>query len=156
MIKSIKFYNEVVNREQKKFEVELENGEKFDFFYNKNNTLPPIKEILSVNNKNEMIMLFRTTWNNYLENNIMKLDEFIDKFICPNTLIRLWVHLGNSQYRLLTHNVANKQNDVCMEHEIINNKTWQSDYKDKYVIGVTDIDCHDSFYREAINIVIKE
>lgn len=41
-----------------------------------------------------------------------------------------------------------------MEHELLNNKVWQSKYNECKVIGVTDIAC-DDFYREAVNIVIE-
>lgn len=80
----------------------------------------------------------------------MTLGEFIIKFILPNSLIRLWVP-DNGGYIMLH---IDGKNSVCMEHEILKNKVWQSDYKNHLVIGVNDILVHD-FYKEAINIVIN-
>ena len=78
------------------------------------------------------------------------LEEFILKFVIPNSLIRLWVPVRGG-YQMLQ---LEGENNVCMEQEILNGKVWQSDYKDFPVIGVNDI-LVDDFYREAINIVIK-
>ena len=80
----------------------------------------------------------------------MKLKDFVATFVYPNSLIRLWVPIKDG------HKMLHKGNDsVCMEWELLKNKTWLSLYNDHEVIGVTDI-VSDDFYREAINIVIKE
>jgi hypothetical protein len=42
---------------------------------------------------------------------------------------------------------------VCMEWELLQGKSWQSEYLDREVVGVTDI-VVDDFYKEAVNIVI--
>lgn len=81
----------------------------------------------------------------------MKLKEFIEKFICRNSLVRLWVPLCDGRNKMLHEN----GNFVCMEWEILDRKVWQSKYLESEVIGIKDI-VVDDFYREAINIVIKE
>lgn len=79
----------------------------------------------------------------------MKLYEFVDKFICKNTLIRLWKPIKGG------HEMIHKNgNSVCMEWELLKNSVWQSEYNNCEVVGVTDIGV-DDFYREAVNIVIK-
>ena len=45
--------------------------------------------------------------------------------------------------------------DVCMEHELLSSKSWQSEYSLCEVVGVTDIVVINSLYPEAVNIVIK-
>lgn len=80
----------------------------------------------------------------------MTLREFIEEYVRPNTLIRLWT-IGEG----CTHNMIRRGDScVCMEHEIISGKHWMSKYADTLVIGVTDI-VVDDFYREAVNIVIE-
>lgn len=79
----------------------------------------------------------------------MILKDFIEKFVCKNTLIRLW-KIVNGEHEMIV-----KENKVvCMGWELLNNKTWQSEYGNREVVGVTDIIVND-FYREAINIVIN-
>lgn len=85
----------------------------------------------------------------YYKLSTITLEEFILRFVLPNSLIRLWVPIRGG-YQMLR---IEGKNDVCMEHEIVKNKVWQSDYKDFSVIGVNDI-LVDDFYKEAINIVI--
>lgn len=78
----------------------------------------------------------------------MILREFVEKFVCPNTLIRLWVpHYGGHMM------LRNDLDEVGMEWWIRRNEGWQYLFADHEVIGVTDIRC-DS-YPEAVNIVIK-
>lgn len=84
----------------------------------------------------------------------MRLNDFIENYICKNSLIRLWEVLPKEEgfgYKMICDNEGNS---VCMEHEILNKKVWQSNYSENEVIGVNDIYV-DGFYREAINIVIK-
>lgn len=86
----------------------------------------------------------------------MKLKEFIEKFICRNTLIRLWFTHDSGHIMVTDESKKDMlHNGVCMEWEIINGKVWQSKYLNCKVIGVTDI-LVDSFYKEAVNIVIEK
>ena len=88
----------------------------------------------------------------------MKLNTFVKKYICSNTLIRLWVPASGGGYRMLYRYDENKPgnvDDVCMEHELLSSKSWQSQYSLCEVVGVTDIVVRDNFYPEAVNIVIK-
>ena len=88
----------------------------------------------------------------------MTLNEFVRKYVCPNTLIRLWVPLCGGGYRMLFRRDETKPgnvDDVCMEHELLSYKSWLSRYSLCEVVGVTDIVVTDNFYREAVNIVIK-
>lgn len=80
----------------------------------------------------------------------MSLYNFISKFVCSNSLVRLWTEIPGG------HKMIHRgDSSVCMEHEILRGKTWQARYSSCQVIGVTDI-VVDDFYREAINIVIKD
>lgn len=88
----------------------------------------------------------------------MTLNEFVRKYVCPNTLIRLWVPLCGGGHRMLCRRDEEKPgnvDDVCMEHELLSSKSWLSRYSLCEVVGVTDIVVTDNFYREAVNIVIK-
>ena len=88
----------------------------------------------------------------------MELKTFVRKYICSNTLIRLWVPTSDEGYRMLCRFNEKKPgniDDVCMEHELLSSKSWQSQYSLCEVIGVTDIVVRNSFYPEAVNIVIK-
>ena len=88
----------------------------------------------------------------------MKLNTFVRKYICSNTLIRLWVPASGGRYRMLCRYDEKKPgniDDVCMEHELLSSKSWQSQYSLCEVVGVTDIVVTDNFYPEAVNIVIK-
>lgn len=87
----------------------------------------------------------------------MKLKEFLEKFICRNTLVRLWYKDGSGHIMITNDEERHKlENAVCMEWELLDSKAWQRIYLDNEVIGVTDIVVHDSFYKEAVNIVIKK
>jgi hypothetical protein len=79
----------------------------------------------------------------------MNLENFIKKYVCKNTIIRLWKPIKGGHE--LIYQKGSKE--VCMEWELLQNKVYQSKYKSCEVIGVTDI-ITDS-YREAINIVIS-
>lgn len=79
----------------------------------------------------------------------MKLNDFIEKYICVNSVVRLWVPFKVG-YKMI---VSPYGQETCMEHEIINNKVWHSRFKGCEVIGITDIVCERS--PEAINIVVK-
>lgn len=86
----------------------------------------------------------------------MKLKEFIEKFICRNTLIRLWFTHDSGHIMVTDQSEKDMlHNGVCMDWEMINGKVWQSKYLNCKVIGVTDI-LVDSFYKEAVNIVIEK
>ena len=88
----------------------------------------------------------------------MKLNEFVRKYVCPNTLIRLWVpHYGGGYRMLWRHDEKKPGNvdEVCMEHELLYSISWLSRYSLCEVIGVTDIVVTDTAYPEAVNIVIK-
>ena len=86
----------------------------------------------------------------------MKLREFVSKFVCCNSLIRLWKPIGAGRHEMIYIKDERKPgniDDVCMEWQLLNNKVWQSAYNDYNVIGVKDI-VVDGHYSEAINIVI--
>lgn len=81
----------------------------------------------------------------------MKLKDFVDTFICRNTLIRLWtVNENHAGYKM----IYREDDSVCMEWELLKDKVWQSEYNNCIVIGVKDI-VVDDLYREAVNIVIE-
>ena len=78
----------------------------------------------------------------------MTLKEFIEKFVCKNTLIRLWTKCKGG------HQMIHCGNDeVSMEWQTLKGESFQSAFLDREVIGVTDILC--DTHREAVNIVIK-
>lgn len=85
----------------------------------------------------------------------MKLREFVSKFVCRNSLIRLWKQNEDGSYEFLYKEDERKHGMVaiCMEWQLLDNKVWQSYFNDCEVIGVKDI-VVDDFYREAINIVV--
>ena len=88
----------------------------------------------------------------------MKLNTFVRKYVCSNTLIRLWVPASGGGHRMLCKYDEKKPgniDDVCMEHELLSTKSWQSKYSLCEVIGVTDIVVTHSHFPEAVNIVIK-
>jgi len=79
----------------------------------------------------------------------MELKEFIMKFICPNSIIRLWVPIDGGHKMLCENNI-----EVCMEWEILKGTVWQSKYIDCKVVGVTDIVVETC--KESINIVLQK
>ena len=88
----------------------------------------------------------------------MKLNTFVRKYVCPNTLIRLWAPASDGGHIMLYKYDEKKPgniDDVCMEHELLSAKSWQSKYSLCEVVGVTDIVVRNSPYPEAVNIVIK-
>lgn len=78
----------------------------------------------------------------------MKLSEFIDKYVCKNTLIRLWTPYNGGNKML-----HDGHTEVGMEWQVAKGESFQSKYKDSEVIGVTDIVTEKT--KEAVNIVIK-
>lgn len=81
----------------------------------------------------------------------MRLKDFVDTFICRNTVIRLWtVDENHKGYKM----IFREDDSVCMEWELLEDKVWQSEYNNCIVIGVKDI-VVDDLYREAVNIVIE-
>lgn len=85
----------------------------------------------------------------------MKLGDFVSKFVCCNSLIRLWKRNEDGSYEFLYKEDERKHGMVaiCMEWQLLDNKVWQSYFNDCEVIGVKDI-VVDGHYSEAINIVI--
>ena len=80
--------------------------------------------------------------------NKLTLKEFIENFVEPNTLIRLWhkTHGG--------HQALFDDNDMVeMEWRIKKGKGIYKGLEDAIVIGVTDI-LVGGHYKEAVNIVI--
>jgi len=73
----------------------------------------------------------------------MKLKEFIETFVCPNTLIRL-------HYKTKSGHEEVGDFNLTMEWEL-----KDGEYKDSVVIGVTDILYPGNNYPEAVNIVIE-
>lgn len=73
----------------------------------------------------------------------MDLNEFIENFVCPNTLVRLQYNTEGG------HEAVNGDNPE-MEW-----KLKKSEYANRKVIGVTDILYYKSPYPEAVNIVIE-
>ena len=79
----------------------------------------------------------------------MQLKTFVEKFVCNNSLIRLWYPCDGG------HQIFGKDIDtLSMEWELIRGEGVFKDYVDSEVIGVTDI-LVDGHYKEAINIVIE-
>lgn len=80
--------------------------------------------------------------------NKTKVSDFVNNFIEPNTLIRLWYKLPKGSDG--QHEEVIKGDKPMMEHELVKSK-----YKDHIVIGVTDILYFKSNYVEAVNLVIE-
>ncbi len=74
----------------------------------------------------------------------MKLKEFIEKFVCPNTLIRLHYNIEGG------HEEAEHGASPYMEWALKDSK-----YSDREVVGVTDILYLQGHYQEAVNLVIE-
>ena len=85
----------------------------------------------------------------------MTLKDFINRFVCKNTLVRLWKPVKGGHQMLYTIDVslAGGTADVCMDWQLLSGGVWQSKYADNKVIGVTDIVV--DTYREAVNIVVE-
>ncbi len=74
----------------------------------------------------------------------MELKEFIEKFVCPNTLIRLQYNIKGG------HEEVEHGDKPEMEWKLKDSK-----YANRKVIGVTDILYPKSHYSEAVNVVIE-
>lgn len=75
----------------------------------------------------------------------MNLVDFIEKFILPNTIVRVW--MPDSQgYKLIFGPIT--------EWEILKSGCFERDDSIFEVVGVTDIMCCDE-YQEAVNVVVK-
>ena len=79
--------------------------------------------------------------------NIMVLKEFIEQFVLPNTLIRLWEPTEEG-HKVITESPV-------MEWELLQEKTVYSLYLYNSVKGVTDILIND-IYPETVNIVLEK
>lgn len=77
----------------------------------------------------------------------MILKEFIENFVCKNSLIRLWYPVKGGHEMVI--------DDVSMEWEIIKGKGIYRKFVNNNVIGITDILVMGD-YKEAINIVIEK
>ena len=84
----------------------------------------------------------------------MKLKKFVEKFICRNSLVRLW-YPTNGGHKMVIQDDENGKSSVCMEWEIIKSEGIYGKYTNHKVIGVTDISTYGA-YPESINIVIEE
>jgi len=76
---------------------------------------------------------------------MITLKEFIEQFVEPNTLIRLWYKVKGGHKEVVPNDKPE------MEHQLAKGK-----YAERKVIGVTDILYLKSPYIEAVNIVIKK
>ena len=77
----------------------------------------------------------------------MILKEFIENFVCKNSLIRLW-YITKGVHEMVIDGVS-------MEWEIIKGEGIFKKFINNNVIGVTDI-LVSGHYTEAINIVIEK
>ena len=77
----------------------------------------------------------------------MTLENFIKKYIAPNSIVRLWVREGNV-YVMINYDCKG----ICMEWEILDGKVYQSVFKNCKVLFIKDIVCDNN--KEAINIII--
>lgn len=77
----------------------------------------------------------------------MKLKEFLKKYICANTMIRLWKNI-NSHERICLFSDC----EPVMDWELKRNSEYEK-YRNMKVVGVTDILCETYF--EAVNIVVE-
>jgi hypothetical protein len=82
----------------------------------------------------------------------MKLEEFIEKFIQPNSLVRLLHRDEDGGYKTILED----WNCVSMEWEISQGKSDNRHYINNNVIGIKDIIVYKCPYSEAINIVIEK
>lgn len=81
----------------------------------------------------------------------MILKEFVENYICKNSIIRLWYE-NDGGYKLV---IPNDKESAIMEWEIKQDSPKYGKYFNHKVIGVTDI-CTNGSSPEAINIVIEE
>ena len=78
----------------------------------------------------------------------LTLKEFVESFITPNSLLRLWYPIEHG-YKMI---IENNDKQTFMGWELLQNKCYQSRFNDCKFIGVTDIICSSDC--EAINLVI--
>ena len=83
----------------------------------------------------------------------MKLGEFIEKFIRPNSLVRL-IHIHEDGDHMTA--LSGGWNCVSMEWEILQGKGDNRHFINNEVIGIKDILVRHNPYIEAINIVIEK
>jgi hypothetical protein len=81
----------------------------------------------------------------------MELKEFIETFICRNSIIRLWYTTKGGHEMV----VPDDKKSACMEWSIIKGEGVYKKYLKHKVIGVTDI-FSSGAYPEAINIVVEK
>jgi hypothetical protein len=80
----------------------------------------------------------------------MKLGEFIESFVEPNSIVRLvYKHKGGHE------TVLNTWNDVSMEWEILKRKGQNRHFINNKVIGISCITGMEQ-HSDAINIVIEK
>ena len=81
----------------------------------------------------------------------MKLKDFVNKFVCENTIIRLWCPVYGA-YRMIS--ISDNDPSLCMGSELLNGEAWQSKYNNCEVVGVRTMDT--LYYNKGVvNIIIK-
>lgn len=83
----------------------------------------------------------------------MTLDEFIEKFVCRNTTIRLWQVQDDGTHTVVRDEWDENRKSWFMEWEMFKNDSFLSLYAGAIVMGVTDI--LDLEHPDAVNIVIN-
>lgn len=83
----------------------------------------------------------------------MTLDEFIEKFVCRNTTIRLWQVQDDGSHVVVRDEWDENRRSWFMEWEMFKNDSFLNLYAGAKVIGVTDI--LDLEHPDAVNIVIN-
>ena len=78
----------------------------------------------------------------------MTLKTFIQTFVKPNSIVRLWTKTESGHKPVV---IGDDGSYLDMEWSVIN-----SIYADKQVLYVADISVLDTSYPEAINIVIED
>lgn len=82
----------------------------------------------------------------------MKLNEFINTFIEPNTIIRLLYKTNDGGHETVLE--SSDWDEVAMEWETVRGEGRYKDFLNHEVDGITDI-LMDGHYSEAVNIVLK-
>lgn len=82
----------------------------------------------------------------------LTLREFIEKFVCRNTLIRLWT--PSTEHNGLTPIEGPGGVQLGMEWQVLDTRGWQHVFGDWLVVGVRDILCETN--NEAVNIIITK
>lgn len=87
----------------------------------------------------------------------MKLIDFVEKYVAPNSIVRLWVKDEIFKYRGV-YAIEDEEgillNAPIMEWEIKDPNHWSYIYKDCLVNCVASIFCE--LYGESINIVLEQ